>query len=62
MELKDIREKIDQIDDKIAKLYAERMECVKDVIDAKKQSGKAVFDPDREKNIILRVTEQVDED
>ena len=62
MELKDVREKIDRIDDEIAKLYGERMQCVNQVIEAKKQSGKAVFDPDRERNIILRVTEQVDED
>ena len=51
MELKDIREKIDQIDDKIAKLYAERMECVKDVIDAKKQSGKAVLTPTEKRTL-----------
>jgi chorismate mutase/prephenate dehydratase len=62
MELKDIRQKIDQIDDQIAKLYNERMHCVAEVIDAKKQTGKAVFDPDREKNIILRVADLVDDD
>ena len=62
MELKDVREKIDSIDDEIARLYGERMQCVNQVIEAKKQSGKAVFDPDRERNIILRVTEQVDQD
>ena len=61
MELKDIREKIDGIDDKIAELYNERMKLVKEVSEAKKQSGKAVNDPEREKNIILRVTDKVDE-
>ncbi len=61
MELSEIRQKIDAIDDQIAQLYAQRMELIKDVSEAKKKSGKAVNDPDREKKIILRVTEKVDE-
>ena len=61
MELSEIRQKIDTIDDQIAELYAQRMELIKDVSEAKKKSGKAVNDPDREKKIILRVTEKVDE-
>ena len=61
MELKDIREKIDLIDDQIAELYNERMKLVGEVSEAKKQSGKAVNDPDREKKILLRVAEKVDE-
>ena len=62
MELKDIRNQIDSIDDKIADLYQERMNLVKKVSQAKKQSGKATFDPDREKNILLRVADRVHED
>ena len=61
MELKDIREKIDAIDDQIASLYDQRMTLVSEVSKAKKQTGKAVNDPDREKNILLRVTGQVAE-
>ena len=62
MDLTKIREQIDLIDDKIADLYGERMQLVKQVSEAKKQSGKAVADPDRERNILLRVTERVEED
>ena len=53
MELDQIRQNIDNIDDKIADLYQQRMDLVKKVSDAKKQSGKATFDPDRERNILL---------
>ncbi|MBQ3116488.1 MAG: prephenate dehydratase [Clostridia bacterium] len=62
MELNKIREQIDKIDDNIAKLYDERMKLVGQVSEAKKQSGKAVNDPDREKKILLRVTENVAEE
>ena len=62
MDLSKIREEIDIIDDKIATLYGERMKLVKKVSIAKNESGKAVSDPDREKNIILRVTDKVDDD
>ncbi|MBQ9734704.1 MAG: prephenate dehydratase [Clostridia bacterium] len=62
MDLSDIRLRIDGIDDKIAELYGERMNLVKQVSEAKKQSGKAVNDPDRERKILLRVTENVEED
>ena len=37
------------------------MELVKQEIDAKKSSGKAVDDPDRERKILMRVTDKVDE-
>ena len=53
MELNEIRQGIDKIDDQISALYLERMNLVKQVSDAKKQSGKAVFDPEREKKILL---------
>ena len=41
MELEKIRQEIDAVDDKIAKLFGERMNLVKEVISAKKQEGKA---------------------
>ncbi len=62
MDLGKIRTEIDLIDDQIATLYGQRMDLVKKVVQAKKESGKAVFDPDREKNIILRVTDLVKEE
>ena len=62
MDLTEIRTKLDVIDDEIAALYGERMKLIEKVSEAKKQSGKAVNDPDREKKILLRVTDKVDED
>lgn len=62
MDLQDIRNQIDQVDDQIAELYEKRMNLVGQVIDAKKQSGKAVNDPERETKILLRVSEKVSED
>ena len=57
MELNEIRQSIDKIDDQISALYLQRMELVNQVSQAKKQSGKAVFDPEREKKILLRITD-----
>ena len=62
MELEKIRKEIDVIDDQIASLFDKRMDLIKEVIDAKKKSKTAVNDPNRERNILLRVTEKVDED
>ncbi len=62
MELNEIRQKIDSVDDQISKLYAERMQLIKEVSIAKAKSGKAVNDPDREKKILLRVSENIEED
>lgn len=61
MDLEQIRNGIDQIDDEIATLYGKRMELIKQVADAKKQSGKSVNDPERERKILLRVSEKVEE-
>ncbi len=61
MDLENIRKEIDNIDDEIAKLYNQRMNLVGQVTEAKKQTGKATFDPERERKILLRVTDKVDE-
>ncbi len=62
MKLDDIRQQIDVVDDKIAELYGERMQLIKQVVEAKKQSGKETYDPEREKKILLRVSDKVDSD
>ena len=62
MDLEKIRQEIDQVDDQIASLYNRRMNLVDDVVKAKKEQNKSVSDPERENKIVLRVTEQVDED
>ena len=62
MDLNKIRQDIDKIDDQIATLYGERMKLVEKVSEAKKESGKATLDAEREKSIILRVTDMVEDD
>ena len=62
MDLTEIRSKIDKIDDELASLYSQRMALIDEVIEAKKQSGKAVNDPDRENKILFRVSEKIAED
>lgn len=49
MDLTDIRARIDEIDDGILKLFCERMALAADVAASKRETGKAVFDPARER-------------
>ncbi len=57
MELKALREKIDRIDDEIARLYLSRMEFVKEVAIEKNKLGIGTENTLREKEILNRVTE-----
>ena len=56
MQLKDIRTKIDEIDDGILDLYLKRMELVKEVAKNKIETGKAVNDTSREDSIVYRLS------
>ena len=62
MELSEIRNKIDKIDDELVKLFMERMKLVSLAAEEKAKSGKAVFDPEREKEIISSLTENLDKE
>ncbi|MBO7149789.1 MAG: prephenate dehydratase [Clostridia bacterium] len=62
MKLEDVRKQIDLVDDEIATLFNKRMNLVDEVVKAKKTEGKALNDKQREKDIILRVCDKVDED
>jgi len=53
--LKELRDKIDSIDDEILSLLEERMSVVGDVGKLKHQSGGSIYRPDREKDIINRL-------
>ena len=53
--LTEIRKKIDEIDNKILKLIAERNSLAKDVAEVKNQLGIPINDPDREKYIYDRI-------
>ena len=56
MELKDYRDRLDQIDDQMAELFRQRMETVKQVADYKKEHNTPVLASGREREILYRVT------
>ncbi len=62
MELKELRNKIDEIDKQLVKLFTERMEISSQVAEEKRKIGKAVFDPARERAIISALTEGCDDE
>ncbi len=56
MELKDLRDRLDQIDDQITELFRQRMETVREVADYKRQHNVPVLASGREREILYRVT------
>ena len=54
MDLKDIRQKINEIDKEMAKLFEERMKASKDVANYKKEHALPIFDSSREQEVINR--------
>ena len=58
--LESIRSEIDGIDDQIAALIRRRTELADEVAAAKRESGRRIGDPARERNIMTRVTENAD--
>lgn len=59
MTLDEIRVKIDRIDSEIKGLFTERMECAREVANAKSITGGDVFVPERENIIIEKRSEGV---
>ena len=60
-DISELRRNIDEIDDKIAELFLDRMEKMDEVALAKKAEGTSISDPARERNILSRVTNAVGE-
>lgn len=56
-ELSAIREDIDKIDRELVSLFCKRMELSLDVAENKRNTGKAVFDPEREKLLLKKVSD-----
>ena len=56
MDMRELREKIDQIDDEIAALYVKRMQTVRDIVELKREGGIGISDPGRERAILQRLT------
>lgn len=61
MDLKSIRQEIDQIDNQIVKLLEERMHLVEGVVAYKKASGKSILDTKREAVIFEKVRSRVED-
>jgi chorismate mutase/prephenate dehydratase len=55
--LKELRKKIDEIDNQILELLNKRMEIVKEVGELKNNTNAPIYRPEREKEIIQRLTE-----
>ncbi len=60
MDMKEIREKIDALDDKIKEAFTERMALCADMAEYKKENGLPVFFPAREREIVARLTSDMD--
>ena len=58
MELNEIRDRIDQIDDRILSLFLERMECAEEVAKYKKANNLPILNKTREREILAEVQEK----
>ncbi len=59
MTLEELRKQIDACDDKIAEAYNERMKLAEKIAEAKKATGAATENTEREKSILNRVTQNM---
>ena len=62
MELAEIRVEIDEIDNELKALFIKRMGLAKDIAAIKAETGDAIYKPDREREIIERLSSDVAED
>ena len=58
MELKDLRNEIDQIDDQLVQLFAQRMDVAARIADYKKEKCMPIFVPAREREKLVDVAEK----
>ncbi len=58
MELKELREKIDGLDDQITDLFVERMRAAEQIAAKKRENGLAVRNASREREVLERVMER----
>ncbi len=59
MDIKNYRDEIDAIDDKIVELFVKRMDVAEKIASIKKLNGKLVTDGKREEEILSRVCSNV---
>ena len=60
MELSELRREIDAIDDQLVDLFCRRMEIAAKVAQYKKEKNLPIFVPEREQEILKKVSEQSD--
>ena len=58
MELQDYRKELDTLDEELLKLFARRMEIAAQIGAYKKEKGLPVYDPARERQILLKIAER----
>ena len=58
LDLLELRKEIDQIDSQVVELYEKRAKIVEDVARYKIETGKPVFDPEREKAMLKKLGEK----
>ena len=61
-DLQDIRKDIDRIDDQIVELYEERMKLTSEVAEYKINTGKQVFDKEREESKLATLQKKAESD
>ena len=61
MKLEELRKELNGIDDKMSELFNERMKIVEKIGEEKKNTSGTIFDRKRENEVLLRLTENVDE-
>ena len=57
-ELKELRNRIDEIDEQLTDLFVERMRTAEKIAGVKRKSGTAVFNPGREREVLEHVMER----
>ena len=62
MDISEIRGRIDAIDDELTRLFAARMDCSRQIAEAKRHTGRAIRDRAREREIVNRLTRAAGED
>ncbi len=62
MGLEELRREIDGIDENLVRLFVKRMGVSAQVADLKKENGRAVLDPSRERQLLQRVSELAGEE
>ena len=62
MDMKEIRARIDRVDDELVRLYGERMDLVREIGRYKREHNLPVLDSERERSLLNKVAEQAGEE